>query len=254
MDDYLFYCVYLLLNYDMKKSYIGSTPNPIRRLNQHNGILKGGAKKTIKNGPFEMILFVYGFNSQQAALQFEWAWQHPLQCSFFLSKDGFKKYNNNSINYKMFILSKLLQTEKFSRYSLKIHIINSEVLDVGQLFASNQVFTYGNPCKLATFDNSSKDEELLERQLNVIKNFKKIMQYKCNLCFKDIDIVDLKSFTTCLYENCNLLVHITCLAKEFLKNDDDHFIPISGNCIKCAKLLWWRDIVLGVKLRCRYFC
>ena len=58
-----FYACYLLLSVaPLEKNivYVGSTPNPIRRLRQHNGEIKGGAKKTATKRPWEMVVVVYG--------------------------------------------------------------------------------------------------------------------------------------------------------------------------------------------------
>lgn len=67
--------VYVICNNN--NTYVGATPYPNRRLRQHNGEIKGGAKYTLSKGPgWKHICIISGFHTKIQALQFEWAVKH----------------------------------------------------------------------------------------------------------------------------------------------------------------------------------
>ena len=58
-------------------TYAGVSPDPVRRLRQHNGEIKGGAKYTTGKGSgWTHICLVEGFRDKIEAMQFEWAVKH----------------------------------------------------------------------------------------------------------------------------------------------------------------------------------
>lgn len=62
--------VYLLYNPITKRTYIGSTTNPWRRLRQHNGEIRGGARST-RGGKWKLVCFLEGFKGRSEACRWE---------------------------------------------------------------------------------------------------------------------------------------------------------------------------------------
>lgn len=69
--------VYLLATVQPpEKTYVGATIDVNRRLQQHNGILKGGAHATSAvPGGWYRVCYIEGFESKREALRFEWWWK-----------------------------------------------------------------------------------------------------------------------------------------------------------------------------------
>lgn len=82
------YYVYLIKN-DTDRTYVGITNNLDKRLSQHNGILKGGAKATRYSNTwcFEKIL---GGFTKNTAPKFEWYWKNYQSSSgaWYSTKSG----------------------------------------------------------------------------------------------------------------------------------------------------------------------
>ena len=58
-------------------TYAGVSPDPVRRLRQHNGEISGGAKYTTSKGEgWAHLCLVEGFRTKIEAMQFEWAVKH----------------------------------------------------------------------------------------------------------------------------------------------------------------------------------
>ena len=100
------YYVYLLVSSN-GSTYVGATIDLNRRLRQHNGLIKGGAKRTtskVENGEtWKRHCYVFGFPDWKSALQFEWRWKQ-------LSRKISKKMS--PIEKRIQALNQLLAMEK----------------------------------------------------------------------------------------------------------------------------------------------
>ncbi|PON74332.1 GIY-YIG nuclease superfamily [Parasponia andersonii] len=70
------WCVYLIISTNTPiKTYVGITTCFSRRLKQHNGELKGGAKATRSGRPWISACLIEGFKDQSEASEFESKWK-----------------------------------------------------------------------------------------------------------------------------------------------------------------------------------
>lgn len=68
-------CCYILRSENddfINHTYNGYTNNLKRRIRQHNGVIKGGAKSTHNKGPWSYYCIITGFANNIEALQMEW--------------------------------------------------------------------------------------------------------------------------------------------------------------------------------------
>lgn len=110
--------VYVLKSRISNYTYVGSTNNIYRRLRQHNGIIKGGAKSTRSKRPWSPIYIIRGITDRHHALAFEWALKHV--------KINIKK---GGCFWRKNCLNKLLKKEYWTSTCDNSNVFNITVLD-----------------------------------------------------------------------------------------------------------------------------
>ncbi|KAK3986733.1 hypothetical protein QBC44DRAFT_132962 [Cladorrhinum sp. PSN332] len=142
------YTVYILRSTVRHASlYIGSTPNPPRRLSQHNGLVKGGAARTSRGHlrPWEMVGLVSGFPSSTGALKFEWALTNshltlhiPTESRITVSSQrkrrGKPRRPPHSLLSILSNLHLLLRVPSFERWPLTLHFFAPDVYAAWQRY------------------------------------------------------------------------------------------------------------------------
>lgn len=95
--------VYLLKSSVSDRTYIGATNNFNRRLKQHNGKIKGGAKYTQSNRPWNVVLTISGLPNKISALCLEWRIKRNAKMK---TVSGLKK--------RIYNIYKVLNMERFT--------------------------------------------------------------------------------------------------------------------------------------------
>lgn len=71
----VYYCYLIQSLSNPQYTYIGTTNNISKRLDMHNGIIKGGAKATRRFSDWKYYIIVELLD-KSTALSFEWKWKH----------------------------------------------------------------------------------------------------------------------------------------------------------------------------------
>ncbi|EDO32838.1 predicted protein [Nematostella vectensis] len=231
---YLLYCV----NPKFKgHTYIGYTVNPNRRIKQHNGgVDKGGAYKTSRKKPWNMILIVHGFPNDIIALQFEWAWQKPTVSRRLKSAATKKKPRERPVQYCFRILSELLRVGPWNRLPLHIRWLMREYemeFDPRCLPPFHMTVVYGPLVSRKAKQKAVSSED--QRPDHKEK------------CIKCLDVIKIdEKLIRCPKSGCTMTAHMFCLARDFLHcgNEGGLFcLPVDGNCPQCKGSLLWGDLV-----------
>ncbi|XP_014248596.1 structure-specific endonuclease subunit SLX1 homolog [Cimex lectularius] len=231
--DYTVYFLYCLNEKHLGDVYIGYTVDPKRRLKQHNlGMIKGGAKKTDRKGPWEMILRVRGFRNEISALRFEWSWQNATKRNAIVSQTGRKKRKESKLSFNMRLLDALLNIGPWNRAPLEVLVLHPEYLLDSEPLLPNC------PDHIAVSTRGDEEEEgCVDLNVNEMSN--------CFICKGPIFKQD-EHILHC-YNTCHSLFHINCCADLFTKGTY-HIIPTKGNCPCCKGTLIWSKLVRSVIL------
>ncbi|KAI9658565.1 MAG: Slx4p interacting protein [Bathelium mastoideum] len=281
-----FYCCYLLRSTVRRASlYVGSTPNPSRRLKQHNGLSVGGATRTSRATlrPWEMTTVVTGFPSKVAALQFEWAWQNTHLTRHLTKLEREKRKGSvkprrrpvRSLTDTLSDLHLLLRVKSFERWPLQVHFFAKDVYQVWQSFGERVgtgvrtgiTITFTPPEPLRTDHGievgpreahgvGSLDlgyhsiKPLLEKSLLAFAP--DAAGHHCTKCTKNIDASSMLALP-CPAHSCKGVWHLSCLSRDLLELQGDPYaiIPTQGLCPICGTEMDWSTLMKCVSLRSR---
>ena len=278
----MYYC-YILCSLNPKyknQTYIGFTDEPLHRIRQHNGIIKGGAKFTSKRKPWKLMLVVSNFPNKVLALKFEWAWQNPFKSTF--TSEALKNVelpNNLSVKEK----KQYYQSLEFKLKVLNI-LLKSRVYDKIFLY----IYMFDEVEGLEKFDNLKLVEKVDEESFKEAQK-KKVYKYteiesetaddiqtisdKCIICDEKIansekdnisdekgdndneeksdesDSKDKKKtqiLVACPY--CKSKFHLLCLATSSLNNSNDiiALIPQETICVICTHSYKWSEWIENI--------
>ncbi|UKZ93523.1 uncharacterized protein TrAFT101_008437 [Trichoderma asperellum] len=276
------YAVYVLRSTVRSRSiYVGSTPNPPRRLKQHNGEAKGGAVRTSRESlrPWEMIVLVTGFPSSVAALKFEWALNNPhltlhipkedrITVATRRKKNGMPARSPHALDSIIPNLHLLTSVPSFARWPLNVHFFSKDAHEawVDRLITSKTPARAGlevfSDLGASADDQSTTSrgihslpldywpmKEYIEKAHNTVL-FEK--QGQCIHCHEEMES-DQGLYAVCPNDGCEAMGHLDCWSKRALASDDDPtaILPNSCECPSCGGKIRWGDMIKELSLRTR---
>mmetsp|Transcript_56541 Transcript_56541/g.132621 ORF Transcript_56541/g.132621 Transcript_56541/m.132621 type:complete len:431 (-) Transcript_56541:35-1327(-) len=241
-----FHGCYLLESQSYKnRSYIGFTMDPQRRIRQHNGEIGAGARKTRNWRPWKMVLCIWGFPNKIAALQFEYAWQHPSICRHTKGAVAGLGFGGVSARGRqrmimgtqrnMHVLLSMLQVLPYSRLPLQLHVLEpfaNEILDKALAPVVRQLPTH---LAITSGPFAVLEMSCAERLRAIRRPLEDAQCGGCRSHFKAGDRV-----VACL--SCGQPFHVRCAASLF--HGETMLVP-QGKvpCSQCQETLEWPRLV-----------
>jgi predicted GIY-YIG superfamily endonuclease len=233
------YFCYLLRSLETEKStrtYVGFTTNPKRRIRQHNGELKSGARRTSKHRPWSFVVVISGFPNKIVALQFEWQLQHPAESRIVRTQGGSASHPKGWKG-KLSILACMLQTSLWKQLNLRLNFVFH---DAQQWFLrSRQIASCVEAVAVSLDDISCAKEKSPSVPLA-----------PCGIC-------SVNGGIQWVCENCQRCQHLSCTAQAAMSSSSPDlssvpssspsFIPKSGSCHGCDQSFPWIEIVRATR-------
>jgi structure-specific endonuclease subunit SLX1 len=233
---------------------------------------------------------VHGFPSSIAALQFEWAWQHPHLTKKVTSefKAG-KKKPGRSMAARLGSLHLLLSTHAFGRWPLTLRFFSEDVYKQWHTVCKAPRKGSLPHAVQVAFDPRVSEVEQLEEEdssqpqkkkarvskfaptgtggvkalditaLPVELHYRKAVavldsagdEATCGICHGALEAGEA---LVCSHAFCEHTAHLTCLSAKFLdeeKGSAGKVLPVKGRCPGCGKESHWGDLVRELSLRTR---
>ncbi|TFK53002.1 hypothetical protein OE88DRAFT_1330337 [Heliocybe sulcata] len=271
-----FYACYLLKSIRIppvrthRLTYVGSTPDPPKRIRQHNGEICAGARKTVRYRPWVTQMIVYGFPSKLAALQFEWAWGHPKKSRHLKNKDGKKlvPWRYKTLAGRVLVARMMVASHPFRLWPLHVKIFTQDASDAwaetsGQEITNHAILppgftsttelegvdgktSIGNPGRYGPIDvtDAPFTSVHLSKYTRVTSSSTDI---RCSICHEHLHPPhDPLETALCPHDSCTAMSHLHCLGKDFLSQSVEQvLVPRGGVCNSCKTYVLWGDVVKG---------
>ncbi|XP_043373006.1 structure-specific endonuclease subunit SLX1 isoform X3 [Dermochelys coriacea] len=180
----------------------------------------------------------WGLEDQWAWALFEWAWQHP-HTSRRLSHVSRRTRRETRFDFHLRVLAHMLRVAPWCRLPLTVRWLEQEYRrDFPPALQPplHMPLAFGPVRVLGRAGGRRKQgqEELSPPPGQAAQC--------CTLCLKRLQDVDDPPLR-CFHSGCPLAAHPACLAREFLREEPQQFLPVEGRCPGCKNLLLWGDLI-----------